>query len=51
MTDIDREVAQQAARLEQDAKVLLKLTELTLGNVKRALIKIALQQRTNARRN
>ena len=47
MTDIDRE----ATRLEQESKRLLKITELTMANIKRALIKIALQQRTDARRN
>ena len=51
MTDIDREVAEQATRLEQESKRLLKITELTMANIKRALIKIALQQRTDARRN
>ena len=45
MTDIDREAA------EQDAKRLLHITEVTMANIKRALIKIALQQRTDARRN
>ena len=51
MTDIDRDVAQQAARLEQDAKRLLKLVEATKRNVLQASYKLWLMWQVEQRRN
>ena len=51
MTDIDRDVAERTTRLEQETKELLKLWEQYRGNIHRLMLRIALQQRTNARRN
>ena len=51
MTDIDRDVAQQAARLEQASKRLLKLTEETKRNVLQASYLIWLRWQAEQRRN
>ena len=50
MTDIDWEVAQQAGRLEQGARKL-PTTDLTLANIKLALMMLDLTAAHDARRN
>ncbi len=48
---IDEEVAQQAARLQRETEKLERHAEITFRNIRRALNKLALIQRTAMRRN